>query len=156
MKNFNTMNKLVLIALGLVLSFNLFSQKLKTLKVSFEKIQDVNWPLNMSLPEAEEKNLVEYPTYGVGHNELNFDLVNNEFTISYNDVTIKFKIFKYQKNQFGHSIQILDETGLPSTKYLITEKLDSSKILVVQYKVYENQEKNIGYFSNDIKLEEKF
>jgi hypothetical protein len=150
------MKKLVLITLGLVLSFNLFSQKLKTLKVSFEEIQNVNWPLNMGLTEAEEKNLVEYPTYGVGHNELNFDLVNNEFTINNDTISFKFKIFKYQKNQFGHSIQILNNDGQPSSKYLITEKLDGSKILVVQYRIKEGQDKNKGYFSNDIMVYEKF
>ena len=53
------MNKLIIILL--LSSLIGFSQK--SITVVIDTVQNINWPLNLSLRQAQDSNLVKYPNY---------------------------------------------------------------------------------------------
>ena len=93
------MKKLVLFSM-LVLSLTTHSQ---VLKVSLDTAQEMNWPLNLTLLQAERYHLVEYTNLIAGHNTFTFDLNRKITTLVGNDnITKEFVISNYNKTNTSY------------------------------------------------------
>ena len=132
----------------LVLSLTTYSQ---ILKVSLDTVQEMNWPLNMTLSEAEKYDLVEYTNLLAGHNTFTFDINKKISTLIGNDNKPKeFAISKHNKTNTSYYFEL--KQNKYTTKVTITEQLVGGYLLVLMYD-YENGDTiSEGYFSPNVKV----
>lgn len=143
------MKKLVLVFSLLVLGLRTQSQ---TLKVSVDTVQEMNWPLNVSLTESEKYNLVEYTNLGVGNNTFTFDMGKKMVSLVGSDGVVKeFNLTKYNKLKSGYYFEL--NHNKYTTKVSVTEQLSGGYALFVMYDYEKGDSKSEGYFSPNIKME---
>ncbi len=142
------MKKLVLITLGLVLSFDLFPQKLI---MTLDTTKEMNWPVNTPLIEAFDSNLVEYGKGYSGHTTYIFDLKEKKLTmIDVNNLSVESKILKFEENNVGYYIEILN--NIYTTKFIITKKDDYNSALFCIFDFEEGDTRTEGFYSNKVEI----
>jgi hypothetical protein len=140
------MKKLVLITLGLVLSFNSFSQKLV---VTLDTIKEINWPLNTALSEAFSLDLVEYNKGYSGYTTYTFDLDIQKLTmVNFNGLTKIYKIIKFEENNVGYYIEISHNKY--TTKFIVTKEDETKSALFCVFDFEEGDTSAEGYYSNKV------
>lgn len=141
------MNKLIIILL--LSSLIGFSQK--SITVVIDTVQNINWPLNLSLRQAQDSNLVKYPNYTIGRNIFTFDIINKMISIKHESNVIKVKITKYTKEGSDYIIECNNYDIIPG-RFLLTKKMDDAYIMIFQYSVKKGDKEFVGFFSNHINM----
>jgi hypothetical protein len=144
------MKNLILI-IGLVLSTLISLGQTKNPKniiVETRVGQNINWPSNLSLTEAKEYNLVEYPNYTISTDIYTFDLVNKKCYKEFPDRIVEFKILNYKKNQFGYYFDLYIPGSQIPNKIALTEKEEGGYVFIVQYSSNPTDERLEGYFTD--------
>lgn len=141
------MKKLVLFSM-LVLSLTTQSQ---TLRVSLDTAQEMNWPLNLTLLQAERYHLVEYTNLVAGHNTFTFDLNKKITTLVGNDnIPKEFVISNYNKTNTSYYFEL--KHNKYTTKVTITEQLSGGYLLVLMYDYEKGDTTSEGYFSPNVSV----
>jgi hypothetical protein len=152
------MKNLILI-IGLVLSTLISlgqTKKLKKIIVEKRVGQNINWPSNLSLTEAKEYNLVEYPNYTISNDTYTFDLVNKKCFKTYDDEIVEFKISKYEYNGLTYYFEIAVSSKDIPYKLILTEKEAGGYVFIVQYGSNYSDERLEGYFADQRDLTVNF
>ena len=152
------MKNLILI-IGLVLSTLISlgqTKKLKKIIVEKRVGQNINWPSNLSLIDAKEYNLVEYPNYTISNDTYTFDLINKKCYKTYGEELIEFKILNYKKNEFGYYFDLYVPGSQIPNKIALTEKEEGGYVFIVQYSSNPSDERLEGYFADQRDLTVNF
>jgi hypothetical protein len=132
----------------LVYSLTTYSQ---IIKVSLDTVQEMNWPLNITLSEAEKYNLVEYTNLLAGHNTFTFDLNKKIATLIGSDNLPKeFAISKHSKTNTSYYFEL--NHNKYKTKVTVTEQLYGGSLLVLMYDYEKGDTISEGYFSRNVKV----
>lgn len=76
------MKKLIFTLIAISFSIAVNSQNLnKVYTVTYDTTQNMLWDPSLTLLQAKEKGVIEYPNYGVGHNVWIYDLKNKTATV---------------------------------------------------------------------------
>ena len=151
--------KYLILIIGLVLSTLISLGQIKNPKkiiVETRVGQNINWPANLSLTEAKEYNLLEYPSYGIGTDIYIFDLKNKKCFKEFNDKIVEFKILSYKKNQFGYYFDLYVPGSFNPNKIALTEKEEGGYVFIVQYSSNPSDERLEGYFADQRDLTVNF
>jgi|LakMenE01Jun11ns_1017448.scaffolds.fasta_scaffold9959639_61 hypothetical protein len=141
------MKKLVLFSV-LVLSLTTHSQ---VLKVSLDTIQEMSWPLNVTLSEAEKYDLVEYTNLSLSNSTYTFDLNKKKANLlCHNGVVKQFNLVNYTKSKTGYNFELTH--GKYTTKFTVTEQVSGGYVLVVMFDYEKGDTKSEGYFSRNVKV----
>jgi hypothetical protein len=124
------------------------TKKLKKIIVEARVGQNINWPSNLTLNEAKQYNLVEYPNYTISTDIYTFDLVNKKCYKEFPDRIVEFKILSYKKNQFGYYFELYIPGSLIPNKIALTEKEEGGYVFIVQYSSNPTDERLEGYFTD--------
>lgn len=139
------MNKLMFLLL--LISVSVFGQK--SITVVMDTCQNIKWPLNLSLRQAEDSNLVKYPNYTVGRNTFLFDIEKRMLYSKHDSGVIKIKITKYVKNGTDYIFEYNNLDLVPG-KILLSKKIDDTYTMIVQYSVKKEDKEFSGFFIRNI------
>ena len=123
------------------------TKKLKKIIVEKRVGQNINWPSNLTLNEAKQYNLVEYPNYTISDDTYTFDLINRKCFKTYDDEIVEFKISKYEYNGLTYYFEIAVSSKDIPYKLILTEKEGGGYIFIVQYGSNYSDERLEGYFT---------
>ena len=131
----NLFLSLVLVMVGLV-------SNSQVITVTFTKCQNFTHPSNISLVEAMNSNLIEYPYYTVGEHVFTFDFNTKVLTIKNSDGLFFYTIDNFKKNNNVIDCVIVYE-GL-KTIFLLGETSDNQN----QFLMGRNEGNQVvGFFS---------
>jgi hypothetical protein len=122
----------------------------KSITVTCDTAQNIKWPIDLSLRQAEDANAVEYPNYTVGRNIFTFDLLSKTISIKHGTNIIKIVITKYIKSGSDYIFEFKTENCISPGKILLTRKINEEYTMVVQYSVNREDSTFCGYFSKNI------
>ena len=129
----------------------------KKITINIRGGQNIKWPSNLTLNEAKENFLLEYPShFKVDDFSLIFDLVKKKCSKSEDGVITDCGDILYQKNEFGYYFELINNSCQISSKIALTEKEISGYVLIVQYCSSYGDEKLEGYFTESQDMDIKY
>lgn len=140
--------------LSLILSsITLIGHTQNHIKVSFDISQDITWPLNLSLKQSQDSDLVKYPQYTTGNNIFNFDLLSKTLTVIYkSEVVVRKKFSRIDREGSDYFFEYESNNGISPGKILIAKKDDNNYTLIVQEPVKKEDKEFNGYFSENVNI----
>jgi hypothetical protein len=125
------------------------TKNLKKITINIRVGQNIKWSSNLTLNEAKENFLLEYPNYfKVDDFSLTFDLIKKKCFKSEGGVISECGTILYQKNEFGYYFELTNDSCQISSKIALTEKEVGGYVLIVQHCSSYDDENLEGYFTD--------